>query len=45
VHYGKALDLANRKGDTTLADAIRSRIKMLGEAPPVKANTGPLHVR
>jgi tetratricopeptide (TPR) repeat protein len=32
-HCRKALDLANRKGDTTLANAVRSRIKMIGEAP------------
>ena len=32
-HYRKALDLAKRKGDITLADIVLSRIKMLGEAP------------
>jgi len=32
-HYRKALDLANRKGNTTLANLVRGRITMLGEAP------------
>jgi hypothetical protein len=32
-HYRKALDLANQKGDATLADAVQSRIKMIAPAP------------
>jgi tetratricopeptide (TPR) repeat protein len=33
-HYRTAVDLANKKGDATLADAVQSRIKLMGEAPP-----------
>lgn len=44
-HYRRALDLANRTGDTALADAVRSRIKMTGEAPQEKQTTAPFNVR
>jgi tetratricopeptide (TPR) repeat protein len=33
-HCRKALDLANRKGNAILADAVRNQIKRIGEPPP-----------